>query len=311
MTIDELRWMEALFKTGKMSKAAEQLYVSQPALSQCLQRIEQQLGFSLFERSNKGVFPTEKGRLFYEMAKQVRSSYDDFLAKAALLDQAALQSVTIGMAPYLSSKASTDLLLRLSHAFPQYHFSVCDSWADDLMDQLLKNKIQIMITSDTIAPQGIITHVLTEARNMVYLRAGSPLAVYGYKENGRQYLDPVYLKEEPITLTRKGQASRDLAENLFAECGYKPNLFHETSHISTLFKNAKAGLSSSVGSCTQESYTMDEDHSVIYYVPDTYKCAKFKIVTYTLAETDKLIPREMFAIIREIIQKCGVYFIEG
>ena len=64
MTLDELRWMCELFKTQNMSRAVENLYISQPALSQCLRRIEHQLGFKLFERSNKGLTPTKKGTLF-------------------------------------------------------------------------------------------------------------------------------------------------------------------------------------------------------------------------------------------------------
>ena len=43
MTIDEIRWMLELFETGKMSKAAENLYISQPALSQCLQKLEKEM----------------------------------------------------------------------------------------------------------------------------------------------------------------------------------------------------------------------------------------------------------------------------
>ena len=86
MTIDEIRWMLELFETGKMSKAAENLYISQPALSQCVQRIEQQLGFRLFERSNKGLNPTPTGQLFYEAAVDITATYQHFLTRAELLE---------------------------------------------------------------------------------------------------------------------------------------------------------------------------------------------------------------------------------
>ena len=82
MTIDEIRWMLELFETRKMSKAAENQYISQPALSQCVQRIEQQLGFRLFERSNKGLNPTSKGQLFYEAAVDITATYQHFLTRA-------------------------------------------------------------------------------------------------------------------------------------------------------------------------------------------------------------------------------------
>ena len=61
MTLDELNWICDLFSTCNMSRSADNLYISQSALSQCVNRIEKQVGFPLFERSNKGLKPTEKG----------------------------------------------------------------------------------------------------------------------------------------------------------------------------------------------------------------------------------------------------------
>lgn len=309
MTLDEIRWLSEMFKTGNMSKAADHLFISQPALSQCLQRVEQQLGFPLFERSNKGMVPTEKGLLFYDMACRVECAYDQFQAKAALLDQAELKSVVIGMAPYLSSKASTDLLIHLKAAYPHIHFSVYESNSADLLDAVLKNKIQIAVTSEAASPNGVSVRFLTQSENVIFLRAGSEARAKAYVKNGKRYLDPRCLKDEPIALTKKGASSRAIADKVFAECGFKPNLLLETSHISTLVRNARAGLSSSISPCTQEAYELDEDGDIIYHIPESYKWSKIRVVTYTLMETDRLIPRDMFEIIRKITIDCGVFYI--
>ncbi|GEM_PF-2442875 len=311
MTLDEIHWISVMFRMGNMSKAADHLFVSQPALSQCLQRVEEQLGFRLFARSNKGLVPTEKGLLFYDMACQVENAYDQFMAKAALADQAELKTIVIGMAPYLSSKASTDLLVNLKGAYPQIHFSVYESSSADLLDAVLKNKIQIAITSDTTAPKGVAVRFLTKSANAIFLRAGSEASAHAYVKNGKRYLDPRYLKEEPITLTKKGASSRAIADKVFAECGFEPQLLLETSHISNLMKYAKAGLSSSISPCTQEAYDLDKDGSIIYFIPETYKGSNVRVVTYALTETDRLIPREMFEIIQKITVECGVYYMGG
>ena len=75
MKLEELAWMTVLFRTRKMSKAAEALFISQPALTQCVQRIEAELGFPLFSRSIKGLVPTEKGELFYQMSLDTTARY--------------------------------------------------------------------------------------------------------------------------------------------------------------------------------------------------------------------------------------------
>ena len=141
MTIDELQWMTELFRVGKMSKAAENLFITQPALSQCVQRIEQQLGFKLFERSNKGLKPTPKGQLFYETARQITNAYQQFLYQAELLDQQQIREITIGAATYLSYCCSVDMLSALKKAFPNISFQIYEASTHDLLEALHENRI--------------------------------------------------------------------------------------------------------------------------------------------------------------------------
>lgn len=308
MTLEEIHWISELFETRKMSKAAQRLFVSQPALSQCLQRVEQQLGFKLFERSNKGLEPTQKGLLFYDMSLQIRNTYDQFLARISLLDQRMLRSITIGMPLYLSARAATEILLQLKAAFPDVSFSVYESNTSGLVEAMCSNKLQLVIANDPVVPGDVVVHPLIWLPTAIFLRSGSPLQDQVYEKNGRKYLDPRLLKDEPITVTKHGQASRMLADNVFAECGLEPHILHETSHVFTLFRNAQAGISSSIGSCTIEAHNHDIDRSVICFVPETYKWSHSKVATYALPEVDKLLPQEIYPILRRIVSQCGVYY---
>lgn len=308
MTLDEIRWMSELCETRKMSKAAENLFISQPALSQCLQRVEKELGFKLFSRSNKGMVPTEKAFLFYETAQTISNSYQNFLTKAALMDQKELREISIAMPPYLSSNASTDLLIQLKAACPDIQFSVLECSAAKMEENLRNNEAQIMITSEPFVPVGMASYPLAKALTAIFLRADSGLRAFAEKRNGRNYLEPSLLREEPITITKKGQSSRLLAEMLFAECGISPNIRHETSHISTLFKNAKVGISSSIGLCTQLVMDMDKDGTIVHFVSEKYKLSKVRVMAYTLKEVDNLIPKELYQILRKAITESGVYY---
>ena len=308
MTLEEVRWMSELFETRKMLKAAENLFVSQPTLSHCLQRVEQQLGFPLFTRPNKGLVPTEKGLLFYEMSLTIRGAYDQFLAKTELVDQCALGSVVIGMPLYLSSQASTELLIQLERAFPTIHFSVYEAKTADLVEALYSNKIQMLIANEAVVPPETVVHPLIYPPTVIYLRAGSPLRLQVVQKAGKNYLDPQLLGSEPITVTKKGQTSRLLADRVFTECGITPNIRHETSHVKTLFRNAKAGISSSIGSCTIEAHRCDTDNTVICFVPEKYKWSKSKVAIYTLPEVEKLLPKDIYPLLKNIIMNSEVYY---
>ena len=64
-------YMKEVCQTGSINRAAENLYISQPYLSQTLKKIEQQLGRSLLKRSNKGISLTDAGKEFLNISKEI------------------------------------------------------------------------------------------------------------------------------------------------------------------------------------------------------------------------------------------------
>ncbi|WP_309121160.1 LysR family transcriptional regulator [Paenibacillus sp.] len=71
MTIQQLKYAIAIFKHGSMNEAARRLFVSQPSLSNAIKELEDELGFAIFERSNKGIRLSGDGAEFLRYARQV------------------------------------------------------------------------------------------------------------------------------------------------------------------------------------------------------------------------------------------------
>lgn len=305
MTIDELQWMTELFKVGKMSKAAENLYVSQPALSLCVQRIEQQLGFKLFERSNKGLKPTAKGQLFCEAAQSITNTYQQFLSKVERMDQQQLQEITIGMAPFLSYCCSADMLSALRRRFPEIRFQVMEANTADLLEALRLNRVQLIIIHEAAKDSSFSSHPFGVFPCGIFLREGSSLDEHAYEENGKKYLNPSFLKDEPLIIARKGQASRIVAEQVLEEAGIRPNIIAESGHITTRYKYALEGIASSIGPISGEAAALDkqQEKSIIYRVPPAYKHASSRLTICAQPDVDKLLPKELFTIISSCVME--------
>lgn len=299
MTLDELQWMCELFKTKNMSRAVENLYISQPALSQCLRRVERQLGFKLFERFNKGLTPTKKGELFYEASLKITDIYQEFLAQASLLDKEELKSLRIGLPPYMSMLYSTDLLKNLYSAYPEISFSLCETYTDNMKEMLLDNQIQLMVTNEPTQVKGAVSYPFGNSLpTVIFLRKNSPATHYAYIKNGNQYLDPRYIADEPISITKIGQSSRELADSIFEQCGITPHLLQETQHISTLYHYAQEGITSAIGPCTPAVKEMDQDNHLLYLIPESYRWSKIRSRIHVLPEINRLLPRPMLDIIK-------------
>lgn len=76
MNIQTLRYVVQVGRIGSISKAAQYLYISQPTLSRAIHEIEASTGITLFNRTNKGVFPTYDGTVFLEKAERLLENFD-------------------------------------------------------------------------------------------------------------------------------------------------------------------------------------------------------------------------------------------
>ncbi len=76
MRLEHFLYVVEIAEHRSLSKAARNLYITQPSLSVSLQNLENELGFQVFERSHKGMVLTEKGREFYQIAKRIKAELD-------------------------------------------------------------------------------------------------------------------------------------------------------------------------------------------------------------------------------------------
>ncbi len=75
MTIRHLTIFRMVCQTGGITKAAEQLYMTQPAVTHAIRELEQALGISLFDRYARKLFLTETGKQFLDKTEQLLSLY--------------------------------------------------------------------------------------------------------------------------------------------------------------------------------------------------------------------------------------------
>ncbi len=122
MNIDAIRYFIAVVEKGNMSSAAEELHVTQPALSNSIRRMEKELGYPLFSRENKSFQLNERGKSFFRSAVDMLSIYEEGMS-------------TIHQDPPLSGKLSigyqimTDSLLSFLADFHKQYPNITVSLA--------------------------------------------------------------------------------------------------------------------------------------------------------------------------------------
>ena len=103
MTERELLYVKTIVEEHSISKAAQKLYVSQPSLSTCIQKIEKQLGTKLFNRTNNGLVQTFAGERYYKLALDVMKIYRNFEIEMSDINNLKKGRIVLGITVYLAT----------------------------------------------------------------------------------------------------------------------------------------------------------------------------------------------------------------
>jgi LysR family nitrogen assimilation transcriptional regulator len=148
MELRQLRYFVAIVDHGALSRAALVLHVAQPALTQQLRQLEQELGVQLLHRSAQGVLSTDAGKLFYEHAQAILKQVAD--AKSALMQSAARPagSVTLGLPHSISGALALPLLTAARAQYPEIALQLTEELTGNLTEQLKSGRINLAILFD-------------------------------------------------------------------------------------------------------------------------------------------------------------------
>ncbi|HBY0823740.1 TPA: LysR family transcriptional regulator, partial [Klebsiella pneumoniae] len=134
MELRYLRYFVAVARTRHFTQAAKELGISQPPLSQQIQRLEREVGTPLFRRLTRGVELTEAGESFYEDARQILAMSDAALEKAKGIARGMNGSLSLGIT---SSDAFHPQIFTLLHRFQLDHPGVTLHQMEDNMANLM------------------------------------------------------------------------------------------------------------------------------------------------------------------------------
>jgi DNA-binding transcriptional LysR family regulator len=178
MDLRQLKYFVTVFECGNMSRAAEEIPISQPALTRSVRMLEDELGVELFQRHARGAAPTAAGERFYHHAKSI-------LAECARAREDALQAggklaghVAMGVGPLFASHMVDGIIARFCAKYELVAVSVLQAFFEDLVTQLTMGQIELALCNFPVRelPAEITAESLFEVRTSVFVGSGHALA---------------------------------------------------------------------------------------------------------------------------------------
>ena len=176
LRLDDLDYFLAVAAHGKVRRAAAVLGVSQPAVTQGLQRLERELGFPLFIRSARGMELTRVAEQFRKRAKTLRSGLDEAIKEAADRHLGEMGVLRIGVSPLYVQRLLMPAALELRRQRPASRLSMMLNLNDVLIRALRSGDIDIAINAlPALVPEDLQALPLIEDDLFLVAREGHPL----------------------------------------------------------------------------------------------------------------------------------------
>lgn len=203
MDMRQLRYFVQIVESGSLAKASRQLFIAQPALSQQMARLEDEVGKPLLVRSSRGVVPTENGEALYHHAKFMLRQLDQAVAVARQETALVSGRVALGLAPTTVARLGLPLLQHLRAKYPGLLLNVIEGLSGHLEHMTRVGQLDLAVLFSPAAASELSVEPLLEEELFVILPAESALL-----PAGRTSLTLAELARLPLILPSPGHGLR-------------------------------------------------------------------------------------------------------
>jgi DNA-binding transcriptional LysR family regulator len=224
MLSDQLRYFVVAARTEHIGRAAEQLELSQPALSRSIHKLEEELGLPLFDRAGRGVRLNDAGKILLRRVERACAEFDDALRE--LKDLGKAKPVSIGYLSTFGVSLIPELVKGFAKLGHKDKFDLFEAPCPTLVEQLLQGEIDLCLSTQLVNSAIDWRPLFNEE-----LYALIPT---GHKFASRKNIELIELANEPFVALREGHGLRQVLEDLCRDAGFKPNVILEGYEVGSL-----------------------------------------------------------------------------
>lgn len=239
MDFYQLTYFKKVAESGSISRAAEKLLLTQPAVSKQIKKLENELGERLFDRIGKKVFLTHAGEKLYTHADNILRSVAAAKTAVRDLSEDCSGELIIGASDHISIHRLPSVLKSYITSFPKVDLKLRCHRSEAIHEMVARNQVDLgIITLPKPEPTMIIKTIWKDTMSLVFV-----------KNHPLRSLQRVKLKDTldyGMILTETGTETRSYFDAAFAEKGLRPHVSMEVAYIETIKALVRAGLGISI-----------------------------------------------------------------
>jgi DNA-binding transcriptional LysR family regulator len=235
MELLQLHYFRTVAGTEHITRAAEQLHITQPALSKTIARLEEELGVPLFDRHHRQIRLNEFGKAFYKKVEAALTLLEE--GQREVTEMAGLERGSLSIATNALNRLS-DVIGQFRAQFPEVRFhivQVSPADSEKMAELLEQGKVDLCFSASRLHRPGIQEKPVLSAEVFLAVPPGHRL------ENRRRVALPE-AADEPFIDYREGHPFREINEQICQQAGIRRNVVCEVEEPAALGNLVQAGL---------------------------------------------------------------------
>lgn len=235
MNLRELKIFLTVCNYKNMSKAAKILYMTQPAVSQSIADLEEQLGIKLFDRVNRRIVLTYGGEVLLEYSKRILILVDEAQRTLRDISNASKGQIRIGA----STTIGTYLISNIIGEYKRKHSGICLPFIIDntgvIEEMILDNRIDVGLVEGPVHSSNIIVEPFFD--DELYL-----ICSKNHHWAKRKKINEEEIKKEDLIIRESGSGTREVFEDTMSVRGIRYNITHVLNNTEAIKKAVEANL---------------------------------------------------------------------
>lgn len=237
MTIRHLKLFIEVYKTMNITKAAENLNMTQPTVTRAIQELEDHYGIRFFDRINRRLSYTEAGTRFYSYAIKTLEAYEHM--EDGMLHWNEKEVIRIGTTISIGSTLLPKMIVEFKKKYPEIQIKSCVSNCEHIHELLMNNQIDFALMEGYAPVEHLRCEAFSENQLVLLLPPDDPRCKYGEVD-----LDD--LKNDDFLLREKGSVGRNYVDVLFSSHGFPIDPVMESISTHAIVRAVNAGIGVSI-----------------------------------------------------------------
>jgi len=224
MNLNQLRVFYITAMELNFSKAAERLFISQPAVSLHIKNLEEHLNIKLFNKAGNRIYLTEPGHILLDYARKIFELENQ--AEKALKELSELKkgSIHIGTTKTYARYLMPGFISKFHSRFPNISITLNEGSSLEMIQSLFSLHNELAIVAHTDYPKAINTIEFSE-EEIIFI--ASP----AHKIFNKEYVTFEDIAQTPIIMREEGSGTRRVVMDVFQERGLTPTVLYEASNL--------------------------------------------------------------------------------